>query len=292
MTINAAVLGGLLAMNDGFFSPGLWLLCLIGLALSHATNNLLNDYVDFESGVDRENYYRVQYGTHVLYDRLMTKAQLRRWIIVAGMLALFAGLLITLATSWHVLVLMALGGFFLLLYTSPLKRLGLGELAVYLVWGPLMIGGVDFVLRGAWHTPSVLSSCIFGLAPTLVVFGKHIDKLVADESKGVRTLPVRLGERRSRILVVAMLVGLYLGVIGLIYMQWISPVSSLVLLATPAGVRLLSSARSAKPETKPESYPDSIWPLWFSAYAFDFVRRFGFWLMVGLLPFDIVPGLF
>jgi 1,4-dihydroxy-2-naphthoate octaprenyltransferase len=35
--------------------------------------------------------------------------------------------------------------FFVLFYTWPLKYIGLGEIAVLIVWGPLMIGGGYFV---------------------------------------------------------------------------------------------------------------------------------------------------
>ena len=64
----------------------------------------------------------------------------------------------------------------MLFYTWPLKYIGLGELAVIIVWGPLMIGGGYYVITGQWSWKVVLASLPYALGPTTVIFGKHIDK--------------------------------------------------------------------------------------------------------------------
>ena len=46
-----------------------------GLMFAHATNNLLNDLTDSRRGIDRDNYYRNQYGVHVLEDGLLNLRQ-------------------------------------------------------------------------------------------------------------------------------------------------------------------------------------------------------------------------
>src|SRR5205085_8761555 len=78
-------------------------------------------------------------------------------------------------------------------YTAPplrLKKHGLGELDVMLVWGPLMIAGTYFTAIG--HLPWQVwpASIPYGLLCTAVLMGKHIDKLPWDAKAGVRTLPV------------------------------------------------------------------------------------------------------
>ena len=55
------------------------------------------------------------------------------------------------------LALMAAGAFFVLFYTWPLKYIGLGELAVIIVWGPLMVGGGYFVVTGDWSWQAALA---------------------------------------------------------------------------------------------------------------------------------------
>src|SRR5215467_319596 len=57
ITFISVGVAGLLAYRDGVFNLGLWLLVALGLLLSHATNNLLNDVTDYVKGVDRNNYF-------------------------------------------------------------------------------------------------------------------------------------------------------------------------------------------------------------------------------------------
>jgi 1,4-dihydroxy-2-naphthoate octaprenyltransferase len=91
---------------------------------------------------------------------------------------------------------MIAGIIFLLFYTWPLKYIGLGEITVVFVWGPLMIGGAYYVTsNGSWNWDIILLSLVYAIGPTSVIFGKHIDKLDKDQEKKVYTLPVLIGEK-------------------------------------------------------------------------------------------------
>ena len=87
-------------------------------------------------------------------------------------------------------------------YVAPpirLKHHGLGEPGVFLVWGPLMVGGTFLAATGTIAPWVLLASVPYALLVTSVLFGKHIDKIEADAKLGVRTLPVILGEARARV---------------------------------------------------------------------------------------------
>ena len=73
MTFISAAIAGILAYQQDSFNLFLWLLLTIGLIFAHATNNLINDYTDYIKGVDKDNYYRAQYGPQPLEDGLMSK---------------------------------------------------------------------------------------------------------------------------------------------------------------------------------------------------------------------------
>ena len=62
------------------------------------------------------------------------------------------------------------GAFFVLFYTFPLKYIGLGEVAVLLVWGPLMVGGAYHVITGRWDWQVALASLPYALGTTTVLF--------------------------------------------------------------------------------------------------------------------------
>ncbi len=283
MTFMSAALGGLLAAAEGLFDWTLWSVCCLGLVFAHATNNLLNDYTDSRKGIDKNNYYRNQYGVHVLEDGLLSPSRFWGYVGFTGGVAIALGLWLVSVRSGLTLDLMLAGAFFVLFYTWPLKYYGLGEPAVLLVWGPLMVGGTYYVMAGSWSWDVTWFSLLYALGPTTVLFGKHIDKLDLDSEKGVRTLPVILGSSRARQWVLAMLVLQYAGCVGLVAAGRAHWILLVVLVNIPTLRRVLESFRSDKPTARPEGFPENIWPLWFSAFAFDHTRKFTTLFIAALL---------
>ncbi len=282
MTFLSALLAGILAFREGAFRFDLWLLVTLGLLLAHATNNLVNDVVDHLKGVDRDNYFRAQYGPQPLEHGLLSRRQALGYVAVTGLAALAVGGILLWLRGGLVLPLLLAGAFFVLFYTYPLKYLGLGEPAVLLVWGPLMVAGGVYVITGRWSWPAVWASLPYALSVTTVLFGKHIDKLEQDRAKGIRTLPVLLGERASRAAVRGMVALAYLGTGALVALRLFSPALLLVLLALPQTRLLWDAFRRPRPAEPPPDYPREAWPLWFVAIAFVHNRRFGGLYFLGM----------
>lgn len=283
MTFISAALAGLFALRDQGFQFLPWLALTLGLILAHASNNIFNDFTDYVRGVDKDNYYRNIYGAQPIASGLMTRRQHLTYFAVTALIALAFGLYLLWytgfsGTAW---ILLALGAFFLLFYTWPLKGLALGEIAVLIVWGPLMIGGGYFVLTQQWSWFVVIASLPYVLGVTTVIFGKHIDKLDMDKKKGIHTLPVVIGEKASRYAVLAMMVAPYLITLYLILARFFTPVMLVVFLALPSFLKIYPVFLKPKPETRPEGSRG--WPLYFVGYAFYNNRTFGSLFMFGLL---------
>src|SRR5512135_2583520 len=208
VTVYTCVISGLLAVRDHYFSFFPWLIMTLGLFIAHGTNNLLNDYTDFSRGIDKDNYFRTQYGVHPLAQGFWDKRTHLIWFGVSGLLAALAGVYALFYTHFAPLVVwfFVFGALILLFYTYPLKYVGIGELSIFLIWGPLMIGGVFFVLTGTWSWLVLLASLPVGLNVVTINLGKHTDKLKEDRLKGVRTLPVLLGETAARYLTMGVIV--------------------------------------------------------------------------------------
>jgi 1,4-dihydroxy-2-naphthoate octaprenyltransferase len=288
MTFTSAIIGILLALSIGAVDVGLSILCVLGLILAHATNNLLNDYTDSARGVDKGNYFRTQYGTHVLEGGLLTKKQLMGYIIVTGVLALACGGVIIYLRGIEVLWLMLAGSFFVLFYTWPLKKLALGELSVLLVWGPLMVGGSYYVSSGHWSLAAMLIGTLYALAPTAVIFGKHIDKIDMDKSKGIYSLPVLLGAVHSRKAVQLMMLSQYI-LATYIYLNGYIGISILVLLFTvPALIKTFKVFNQDRPKSMPEGFREEVWPLWFAPNAFVYTRSFSLFFLLMLVIENII----
>src|SRR5512134_168651 len=283
MTFISAALAGLFAWRDGAFSFFPWVALTFGLILAHASNNIFNDYTDFVRGVDKDNYYRNIYGAQPVASGLMTRRQHLTYFAVTALIALALGIYLAFYTNFSTTtwILLALGAFFLLFYTWPLKGMALGELAVLIVWGPLMIGGGYYVLTQQWNWNVVIASLPYVLGVTTVIFGKHIDKLDMDQKKGIHTLPVVIGEKASRYTVLAMMILPYILTTYLIFAKFFTPIMAIVVFAIPAFLQIYPKFLKPKPETRPEGQPG--WPLYFVGYAFYNNRTFGSLFMVGLL---------
>ena len=288
MTFLSSAIAGLLAYRDGSFDWLTWTLVTVGLLFAHATNNLVNDMTDHARGVDKDNYFRTQYGPHPLEHGLMSRRQMLVYTVVTGAIALAAGGYLVATRGEATLTLLGIGCFFVLFYTWPLKGLGLGELAVLVVWGPLMVGGGYYVITGALHGNVIVASLPFALAATTVLFGKHIDKFELDRDKGIRTLPVMMGQRAARHTTIGLLTLQYLVTAYLVAIGYLSPFMALTLLALPAWWLAVRMHLRPRPAARPSRYPEDVWPLWYSAAVFRHTRRFGLLFVAGLLLENMV----
>lgn len=283
MTFFSAAIAGLLTALDGGFVLWKWLLLTIGLIFAHATNNLLNDYTDFKRGVDKDNYFRTQYGPQPLQSGLMSERELLTYAAITGLIALAAGLPLVILNGWTAWALLAAGVIFVLFYTWPLKYIGMGEISVILIWGPLMVAGGFFVITGHWNWNVAIASLPYALGPTTVLFGKHIDKLDQDQAKGIHTLPVILGEKIARYTVLVMMALMYLLIGYLILIGYFSPVMAIILVGLTSLPGVWAMYKAPKPKEEPASLPKGVWPLYFSAASFGHNRRYGTFFLIGLI---------
>jgi 1,4-dihydroxy-2-naphthoate polyprenyltransferase len=283
MTVTAGLVAGLLAVHDDAFDIGLFLLAFLGIVLAHTANNLLNDLFDTETGLDTEDYPRALYAPHPVLTGMITRRGLARAAVVVNLADLAVGVVLFTQRGWPV-VAFALAGFLLsAAYTAPpirLKKRGLGEPDVLVVWGPLMVGGVYYSAVGSIPWEVYAASIPYGLLCTAVLMGKHVDKAPWDEREGIRTLPVILGEERARAATRGLMAGFYVAVavdVAIGALPW--PVL-VVALGIPTLVKAWGPLSSPKPAAPPDGFP--IWPLWFAAIAFLHTRRAGLLLVVGL----------
>lgn len=283
MTAFSAMIGGILASRDGNFSWGLFLASMFGLIFAHASNNLINDYVDYKRGIDKDNYYRSLYGPQPLEHGLMTKATLFRYIAFSLIVALALGAFLVWQTGTATLILLGVGLFFVLFYTWPLKYIGLGEPSVVLIWGPLMVGGTYLVTAGSWSWDVAIIGLVYALGPTSVLFGKHTDKLLEDKKKKVHTLPVILGEKAARYTNIGNWLMQYLLVIGLVVFQYVTPVMLIVVLAIPKFIKTAKVYAKPRPTEEPVDLPPNVWPLYLSANAFQYNKSFGGLFLLALI---------
>jgi len=292
MTATSGLIGGLLAA--AIATQPNWLnfaMAVLGLIIAHAANNMTNDYFDMEVGVDTSEYARALYAPHPVLGGLLSKGGLRGAILLANLVDALILLILYLRTDWPVLVFALLGLFISVFYVAPplkLKHHGLGEPGVFVVWGPLMIGGTYYVTAGELPPTGVWLACIpYALVVTTVLIGKHIDKREADKAKSIHTLPVILGEKASLGLNLALMVGYYVIIVGLVLTGALGVWVLLVFFALRRFLRVLDIYRKPRPAEPPPDYP--VWPLWYVSAAFYHNKLAGGMFVLGLILNLILP---
>src|SRR3972149_2876238 len=109
ITLYSGLIGGLLAWQYLYTAhkPLNFLTRLVltlGLFIAHGANNLINDYTDFSRGIDKDNYFRTQYGVHPLAQGFWDKPTHLRWFLVSGFLATLAGVYAMYYTHFNLIV--------------------------------------------------------------------------------------------------------------------------------------------------------------------------------------------
>ncbi len=285
MTLVSAISAGLLAVFRGDSVQWGWFaLSAFGLVLAHMANNLMNDLFDLQVGTDHEDYPRNLYSPHPVLSGVISKKGLMITALVVNVMGLTVMLILTAAQGWPIAAF-ALAGFVLSVgYTAPplrLKKHGLGEATVIVVWGPLMMGGTYYAATGSIPWEIYVASLPYAILSTTVLMGKHIDKLAWDERDGTRTFPVVLGEERARAFTKGMFVAFYALTAVLVAVR-ILPVAALLVAASfQQFPRVWEAYSQPKPDESP--IPNPVWPLWFAPISFLLTRRAGGLLILGLI---------
>ena len=292
ISAQAAIIAGLLTITDRRFELVPFVLLLLGYLVLHAISNLSNDYFGYRRGHDTEDSPRRRYTLHPVASGVFTMRFLGTGLLVLGIVAAGIGGYFIALRGWGAAGFAVAGAVLLYAYDAApraLKELGLGEVAAFVVWGPLMIGGGYYVISGQLSGAAFLASIPYGLGVASILVGKHIDQRSFDTSQDQRTLPVLLGEARARRLNQSMVVGMYAFVLVGIAFGALSPFTLVVAVAAPRALHALRVMSQPAPAEPPAGYVG--WPLWYHRVCLVHNRAFGWLFIVGLLVGAFVPSL-
>ena len=236
------MLGVVVAAFHGEWHWWLALLTLIGGICLHLGLNVSNDVFDTLSGADQANVNPTQFsgGSRVIYYGLLSMRQMV--MLMLGFYAAGLGIGLYLAVTrafWPLLAIGLAGTVISIFYTAPPLRLvhrGIGEIAVFLGFGPIMALGA-YVVQTRGFDPNgweaVFASIPVGILIALVLYVNEVPDRRGDAAAGKRTLPVRL----SKDAVIAGYVGAVAIAFGLIALGAVSGMmprpTILALLASP-----------------------------------------------------------
>jgi 1,4-dihydroxy-2-naphthoate octaprenyltransferase len=249
-TFVPVLLGIAIAASHGAFSWWLALLTVIGGAFAHLAINVANDIFDTLSGADEANPNPTKFsgGSRVvLYDLVTLRGLIALDVALFGAAAAI-GLLLVWATGSLTLLVIGLAGIAIgLAYTAPPLKLvyrGLGEIAVALGFGPIMLLGAYVVQTGTLSWEAAVASVPVAILISLVLYVNEIPDRPGDAAAGKGTLPVRLpADVVTRLYLVAALVAFAL-IVGGVVVGLFPPFTLLALAAAPLALRVYDGIRA------------------------------------------------
>jgi len=213
-TLPAAVapvlVGTSLAIRYGTFHPVTFIAALLGAMLIQIGTNLSNDYSDARRGADTDE--RIG-PVRVTAGGLVPPRQVLIATYVTFAAAVACGAYLIAVAGWALLAVGAASILAGVLYTGgprPYGYEGLGEIFVFLFFGVVAVTGSYFVQRRALPWEAFVLAVPVGLLIAAILVVNNVRDIDTDRRAGKRTLAVRFGRERTRVLFSAMVAGAFL----------------------------------------------------------------------------------
>ncbi|GAB2457708.1 hypothetical protein GCM10027265_03570 [Jatrophihabitans fulvus] len=293
ISAQSAVMAGLLAAGDRRFGTDTvlpFVLLFVAYVVLHAVSNLSNDFFGYRRGHDTEDSPRRRYTLHPIASGAVTPRLLGTGLVVLAVVSAAVAVYFVALRGWPAVWLTVAGAVLLYAYDAApraLKELGLGEVAAFVVWGPLMIGGGYYVITGQWSGAAFAASVPPGLGVMSILVGKHIDQREFDDTQHQRTLPLILGDTVARAFNQVSVAAMYAVTVIAILTGSLTPFTLLVLLAAPRAARALRVMSHPAPAEPPAGYVG--WPLWYHRVCLVHNRAFGWLFIAGLAVGAFLP---
>jgi 1,4-dihydroxy-2-naphthoate octaprenyltransferase len=251
MTFVSTCLAGMLAYGYGVFNITIFLLVMIGLLIAHSAANMANDWYDVKHGVDA-NAPTSEYRPHPLLFGELDKHSYK----VVVYLLYGVGLAISLYLTWlkglPVILFSIVGVILGVFYTADpvmLKHRAVGEICVFIAFGPLMVGGAYYALTGSFSIDPMIAAIPIGLLVALVLLANNIRDREYDASVGISTIITYKKESQGVRYYKALLVTAYISNIVVIALGVLSPFSLISFLTLGKAYNIVMMFSEKVPQT-------------------------------------------
>ena len=241
-----------LSVGAGSFSVVAAIASVIGVICLHFGMNLMDDWFDYKVGsaearqaVANEGFRGRMTKYPYLTSGEATPSQLLKAIACFVGIAALMGLIVIYLRGWMILGWMAAGLLIGVSYSGwPLKLgyRGLGELVIFLMFGPLMMTGVYFAITGTMDAKIAWLSIAVGLLVTNIVYSHSVLDAIPDQKMGKKTMAHLMGSGKGQIFFSALLNTIpYIMVVVAVVLGQLHPAYLAVLLVLPMSLWLVGS---------------------------------------------------
>ena len=248
-----AILAVVIAINEAEFNIFLAILAVLGVVSAHLGMNLADDFFDYKVNTAESRKELSRQGIRariVKYPYLTsnesTLQDLKKAIVLFLLFAaIMGGIILTVRFNWLIVLIAFLTLFLGISYSGfPFKfsYIGLGELIIGIIFGPLLMMGVYIASANRLDSSVVLASIPVGLLVVNILFTHSFIDKKADESANKMTF-ARLLKTNKANLTASVLFNFipYLIIVVGVVLKYLHPLYLLIFLVLPRSIWLIKS---------------------------------------------------
>ena len=230
--------------NTGVLTGVNWsfgVLAIRGAIIFHLSGNLISEYHDYMSGVD----IKEKTGPARLIVQGLFKP---KTVLYYGYSVLLAGIILGVYLLVHTGLPMLAFGFIGVISTTlyyRFKYIALGDLIIFISYGLTIALGVAYVMTELLIWPILLVVTPTGLLVVAILHANNTRDMLQDKAAGIRTQAMRLGVEGSQVVYQTLLLLAYLLIAVAVWMQFLAPLSFVVLLSFPLAMRNIRLMKKA-----------------------------------------------
>lgn len=225
------------------FSWLYFLLSTLGIFAFHASADLFNDFFDYISGTDDVNIQKTPFsgGSRMIQYKLFTPTRVLSGAIFFLLLTIGIGLYLNFSVKGNIILYIGLVGAFLgIFYVGvpfKLAHYGLGEIAIFVSFGPAIVFGSYYLHTETFSWFPIFVSFIIGLLISLILFVNQFPDFEADKAAGKHNWVVRFGKKNSSYIYVAAMSITYILLILYVTLQILPLLSLMILISLPLPIK-------------------------------------------------------
>ncbi|MDD2514607.1 MAG: prenyltransferase [Proteiniphilum sp.] len=230
--------------NTGVLTGVNWsfgVLAILGAIIFHLSGNLISEYHDYMSGVD----IKEKTGPARLIVQGLFKP---KTVLYYGYSVLLAGIILGVYLLVHTGLPMLAFGFIGVISTTlyyRFKYIALGDLIIFISYGLTIALGVAYVMTELLIWPILLVVTPTGLLVVAILHANNTRDMLQDKAAGIRTQAMRLGVEGSQVVYQTLLLLAYLLIAVAVWMQFLAPLSFVVMLSFPLAMRNIRLMKKA-----------------------------------------------
>ncbi len=251
----APVLIGVMLVMAFYEGPVDWFLIpfvLFGAILIHTGGNLISEYFDYKHNVDRDDTFG---SSRVLVEDILTTKQIKRGAFVTFIIGIALGSVAILVRQDLVILWIGLVGLFCgYMYGAKpfqLKYNALGDVAIFLAFGPLMVLGTYYALTGDMNYDVMLAAIPISFLVVAILHANNTRDIKHDGEANITTLAMKLGLKGSKVYYAFLVLGSYVVLAVLVALKFLPIWTLIALISLPPAIgnlKMMSKAEIEQPE--------------------------------------------